>query len=342
MLTRRTTRRNDVFARPKGKAMDISITLETMLGMNWDLWKRTIPLVEELGFTGLYRSDHIMVGEAGSDSPELITSLTYLGDHSQRLLFGSMVAPLSVHNPIELTRQAMALNDLSGGRMVIGVGSGWHEPEHEMFGFNLGDKKTRMDRFEEGVRVMRALIHSSDPVDFEGRFFHLKAASLAPRSPVRILIGGNGPTRTLPLVARHADVWNAQMVNAPEFKTVNLRLTELVEAAGRDPRSVKRTVMVPVVCWRTDADLERLVTLFQRDVPRWRAQSYEEARGFLLNVLHGPKGSPQRVIDDIGAYVENGAEEVIIEWFALSALEAIELVGREVLPAFAPHRSPSA
>lgn len=314
--------------------MDISITLETMLGMNWDLWKRTIPLVEAHGFAGLYRSDHILVGEAGSDSPELITSLTYLADHSQRVRFGSMVAPLSVHHPVELARQAMALNDLSGGRMVIGVGSGWHEPEHEMFGFRLGDMKTRMDRFEEGVQVMRALIHSPEPVDFEGRFFHLKGASLTPRSPVRILIGGNGPKRTLPLVARHADVWNAQMVSAAEFKVVNQRLTELVEAAGRDPRSVRRTVMVPVVCWRDEADLDRHISMFRRDAPRWRAQSVEEARNFLLTVLHGPKGTPQQVIDAIGAYVENGAEEVIVEWFALSDLEAIELVGKEVVPAF--------
>lgn len=95
--------------------MEISITMEAMFGLNWNLWKRTIQLVEELGFSGLFRSDHFMVGKPGSDSLELISSLTYLADHSQKLHFGSLVAPLSVHNPVILARQAMAINDLSGG-----------------------------------------------------------------------------------------------------------------------------------------------------------------------------------------------------------------------------------
>ncbi len=314
--------------------MEISITLEAQLGLNWDLWKRAIPLVERLGYAGLFRSDHFMVFKPGADSLDLITSLTYLADHSQRLHFGSLVAPLSVHHPVVLARQAMAINHLSAGRLIIGVGAGWHVPEHEMFGFDLGDKTTRMDRFEEGVHVMNALVHSAGPVTFEGRHFRLSEAVLVPRSPVRILIGGNGPKRTLPLAARYADVWNAQLVNAVEFKAVNQRLTEWVEAAGRDPKAVKRTVLVPVVCWRSEADLDRHAALLRQHAPAWRDQSHEETKHWLLTVLKGAKGTPQQVVDELGAYMENGAEEVILEWFSLNDLEGIELVGQEVVSQF--------
>ena len=300
--------------------MDISITLEAQFGMNWGLWKQSVPLVEELGYSGLFRSDHIMVGKSEADSLELITSLTYVATTTQRLTFGSLVS----------------LHDLSDGRAIFGIGAGWHDPEHVMFGFNLGDKKTRMDRLEEGVQVMHALIHRQEPVSFAGRHFSLTDANVAPRSPVKLLIGGNGPTRTLPLVARYADVWNAQQVNAAEFKEVNCRLDALIEAAGRDPKSVKRTVLVPVVCWRTEADLDRHTELFRRDAAPWRHQTHEEVKHWLVSVLGGAKGSPQQVIDAFGAYMDNGAEEVIVEWFSLADLEGIELLGEEVLPAFRP------
>lgn len=314
--------------------MDISITLEAQFGMNWSLWKRSIPLVEELGYSGLFRSDHVMVGKSETDALELITSLTYLAATTRKLRFGSLVAPLSMHNPVELARQAMALDELSAGRAVIGVGAGWHEPEHDMFGFVLGDKKTRLDRLEEGAHIMHALIHSHEPVSFLGRHFKIVNAKVAPRSPVKLLIGGNGPTRTLPLVARYADVWNAQLVKAAEFKDINRRLDALIEEAGRDPKSVKRTVMVPVVCWRNEADLDRHTALFRRDAPPWRHQTHDEVKNWLTSVLGGAKGSPQQVIDVLAAFMENGAEEVIIEWFSLADLEGIELLGKEVLPAF--------
>ncbi len=314
--------------------MEISITIEGQFGLNWEVWQRTVALVESLGYAGLYRSDHFMVGKTGSDSLELITSLTYLADHSRRLHFGSLVAPLSVHNPSVLARQAMTIDALSSGRMILGVGAGWHEPEHEMFGFTLGDTKTRLDRFEEGVQVMHALIHGPWPASFAGRHFHLKDAELQPRSRVRLLIGGNGPTRTLPLVARYADVWNAQLVSATAFKEVNQRLDGLIAAAGRDPGDVKRTVIVPVVCWRHEADLDRHVALFREHAAPWRDQSHAEVRHWLLTVLGGAKGTPQQVVDELGAYFANGAEEVIVEWFSVRDLEGIDLLGRDVVSAF--------
>lgn len=313
--------------------MEISLTIEAMFGLNWSLWKRLIDRVEALGFAGLFRSDHFMVGIPGSDSLEMVSSLTYLADHSQRIHFGSLVSPLSFHHPVMLARQAMAINDLSGGRMILGVGSGWHDEEHTMFGYHLGDKKTRLDRLEEGLYLITSLVRQDAPVSFVGQYFQVREAQLVPRAPVRILVGGNGPTRTLPMVARYADVWNCQVAEPSAFNEINQRLDRLIEGVGRQPGDVKRTMMIPVLCQRTEQDLQRHISLIQEHAAPFRNSSVEEIKGWLYS-LKGIIGSPQQIVDGLSAYAEYGAEEMILEWFGLYDLEGLELLGSEVLPEF--------
>ena len=214
--------------------VELSISVEGLFGLTWPDWKRLVHTVEDGGFTGLYLSDHfLMMAPPDQPSLELIVALTYLADHTDRVRFGPMVSPLSVRDPVMLARQAAALDDLSGGRMVLGVGTGWMEREHQMFGYELGDMPTRFARLEEGLEVMSRLLRSEAPVSFDGRYFRLREAVLPgpgrPGGPP-IMIGGSGPRRTLPLVARFADVWNAcdrlrALVAAGEH--------ELVDAAPR-------------------------------------------------------------------------------------------------------------
>ncbi|MHB8628825.1 MAG: LLM class flavin-dependent oxidoreductase [Aggregatilineales bacterium] len=212
--------------------MKLAIATEGAFGLTWPRWKRLIGEVERLGFAGLFRADHFTwTTPPDLDSFELITSLTYLADHSQQLHFGPLVAPLSVRDPIMLARQAVALDDLSQGRLIlqrlsgclthfgvgfrrdnghqisstkltiaVGVGAGWLEREHRMFGYCLGDVKARMDRLQEGLEVITRLVRSQEPMTFEGRYYQLREAQLLPRphraTPVRV--GGSGPKRALP------------------------------------------------------------------------------------------------------------------------------------------------
>lgn len=316
--------------------MEISITIEAMFGLNWPLWKDLVRRVERMGFSGLFRSDHFIVAKAGSDFLELITSLTYLADHSQKIHFGSLVSPLSFQNPVMLARQAMAINDLSGGRMILGVGAGWHEEEHAMFGYSLGDRKTRLDRLDEGLQVITRLVRSSEPVTFDGQYFQLHEAQLFPQSPVRILVGGNGSKRTLPLVARYADIWNCQVAEPAAFKETNTRLDELICAAGRQAGEVKRTVILPVLCTRNTnkaQDLQRHLDSIKCYAAPFRDAPDEALKTWLYS-LKGIIGSPQQIVDGLSAYAELGAEEIILEWFGLHDLEGLELLGSEVLPHF--------
>src|SRR6185436_864252 len=181
----------------------ISIMIEGQDGLNWPRWKRLVAEVEALGFAGLFRSDHFTNAQPpDKDSLEMVVALSYLADRSERIHFGPLVAPLSFRHPTLLARQAAALDDLSGGRMILGLGAGWQAREHTLFGHDLGDVPTRMARLEEGLEVITRLLRSQEPASYHGRFYQLRDATLLPR-PQRaggppILIGGNGPQRTLP------------------------------------------------------------------------------------------------------------------------------------------------
>ncbi len=159
--------------------VELSISVEGLFGLTWPQWKRLVERVEHLGFAGLYLSDHFNMPEPPDyPSLELIVALTYLADHTQRVRFGPMVSPLSFRDPVMLARQAAALDDLSGGRMVLGVGTGHMAREHAMFGYDLGDMPTRFARLEEGLEVITRLLQSGSPVTFEGQLFRLHDAVL--------------------------------------------------------------------------------------------------------------------------------------------------------------------
>ena len=145
----------------------VSLMIEGQNGLTWHHWKNLVAEVEDLGFAGMFRSDHFTnANPPDLDSLETIVSLTYLADHTRRIHFGQLVAPFSFRNPMLLARQAAALDDLSNGRMILGVGAGWQEREHRLFGFELGDVATRMARFEEGLAVVTRLLMCDEPVTY--------------------------------------------------------------------------------------------------------------------------------------------------------------------------------
>ena len=221
--------------------MDIAIMIEGQNGLNWPRWKRIARLVEDLGFAGLYRSDHFTnASPPDIDSLELWVSLTWLADNTERIEFGPLVTPFSFRHPAHTARMASAVDDLSGGRLTLGLGAGWQDREHEKFGFSLLDIDGRFRRMEEGLEVVTRLLRSDSPSSFSGEFYTLQDAVLLPRPahPNRppILIGGNGEKRTLPLVARFADEWNAVFTTADEVRRLNRVLDDMLEEEGRKSR----------------------------------------------------------------------------------------------------------
>ena len=149
--------------------LEVAIMIEGQNGLTWSRWQKIVRLVEDLGFVGLFRSDHFTNSHAPDiESLELWTSLTWLAANTKRIEFGPLVTPFSFRHPVHTARMAAAVDDLSEGRLVLGLGAGWNKREHHLFGFDLLDPNSRFDRFEEGMRVVSSLLQSDERVTFEG------------------------------------------------------------------------------------------------------------------------------------------------------------------------------
>jgi len=302
--------------------LEVAIMIEGQNGLNWPRWQRLAQAVEDLGFAGLYRSDHYTnANPPDLDSLELWVSLTWLASHTHRIAFGPLVTPVSFRHPTMTARMASAVDDLSGGRLTLGLGAGWQEREHSHFGWDLLDVPRRFKRFEEGLRVITRLFTSDQPVDFEGEFFRLKEATLLPR-PRRpggppILVGGNGLRRTLPLVARYASEWNAVFIPAHKFAQLNKQLDELLTAQARVPASVRRSLMTGCYFGRDEAGVQR--KLEGRD----RAAMRE--RGVVV-------GAAPEVVEQLGQLAAAGVQRVMLQWLDLDDLDGLEALAKSVLP----------
>ncbi|HEX6290651.1 MAG TPA: TIGR03560 family F420-dependent LLM class oxidoreductase [Herpetosiphonaceae bacterium] len=301
--------------------LEVALMLEGQNGLNWPRWQRIARAAEDLGFAGLYRSDHFTNSNPPDiDSLELWVSLTWLASHTQRIEFGPLVAPVSFRHPVIMARMASAVDDLSGGRLTLGMGTGWQEREHRNFGFELLELPQRFARFEEALDVTTRLLHGDEPVSFAGNFYRLHEAILLPR-PQRpggppILIGGNGPRRTLPLVARYAREWNALFISPARFAELNARLDALLHEQSRQPSEVRRSLMTNVVFGRDDAEVQR--KLNGRDAAELRG------RGVLV-------GTGAEVVEQLGRLAEAGVQRVMLQWLDLDDLDGIETLARAVV-----------
>lgn len=318
--------------------MHISLNIEGMSGLNWPRWKRFVEAFEPFGFDGVFVSDHFTWPfPPDLDSLELFVALTYLADHTERIHFGSLVSPFSFRDPVFLARQALAINDLSAGRMILGVGAGWQDREHNKFGYDLGDVKTRLDRLEEGLEVVTRLTRSSEPVDYDGQFYQLEEAQLLPHpeEPAKILVGAKGPKRSLPLVARYADIWNCSIETPELFRERSGLLDEMLIKAGRQPGDVKRTLMLTVICWRNEAEKEDRIGLLRSTLPFFA----NAPSGELVQDLAGESGvvgTSDQVVEHLKRYEAVGVEELMIQWFSMDDVDGLAAIGEEVIPHFRP------
>ncbi len=304
--------------------IEVAIMVEGQNGLNWLRWQRIARAVEDLGFVALYRSDHYTnMNPPDMDSLELWVSLTWLASNTRRIAFGPLVSPVSFRHPTMTARMASAVDDLSEGRLILGLGAGWQEREHTNYGWDLLDVPARFDRFEEGLEVITKLLTSDGPVDFDGHYYRLQEGILLPR-PQRpggppLLIGGNGPRRTLPLVAKYATEWNAVYIPTSQFANLSARLDELLEANSRRPSEVRRSLMTGCVFGRDDAEVR------QKLDRRGRTRDELRDRGVAV-------GTGAEIVDLLGDLAEVGVQRVMLQWLDLDDMDGLEKMAQEVLP----------
>jgi len=297
--------------------------IEGQNGLTWPRWQKIVRLVEELGFTGLYRSDHFTNAKPpDQESLELWVSLTWLAANTSRIEFGPLVTPFSFHHPAMTARIAAALDDLSGGRLTLGLGAGWQEREHHLFGFDLLDKKARFARFEEGMECVSRLLRSKEPVTFEGHYFQFHEAQILPH-PLRpsgppLLVGGNGFNQTLSLAARYADEWNANLLLPEQFEKANRHLDILLSAQGRTPGSMRRSMMTGCVFAKDEQGLKKKLEA--------RGRTQDDLRQLGIIAAAG-----NEIKEQLQGLAEAGVQRVMLQWLELDDLDGLKDLAKAVL-----------
>ena len=304
--------------------MDVAIMIEGQNGLTWPRWQRIAAAVEDLGFAGLYRSDHYTnANPPDRESLELWVSLTWLASHTRRIEFGPLVSPVSFRHPTMTARMAAAVDDLSGGRLSLGLGAGWQEREHTNYGWELLDLDRRFARFKEDLEVIDRLLKSDTAVDFAGTYYQLRDAVLLPR-PSRpggppILIGGNGPRRTLPLVVRYAAEWNGVYASPETYAGLNRRLDGLLTEAGRAPGSVRRSLMAGCMFGRNAAEVEARAAAHGTTVEKLRASGKVAV------------GDGAEIRDQLAAWAAAGVQRIMLQWLDLDDLSGLDALAAAVL-----------
>ena len=319
--------------------MQIGLMIEGQEDVTWEQWLRVTELAERLGFESLWRSDHLfsVLGVPERETLALWPSLTVAALRTQRISFGQLVSPVSFRHPVELAQHAVALDHLSGGRYVLGLGAGWYEREHQAFGFPLLSVRERMDRLAEALQVIQ-LLWTGEEVSYEGQYFRLERAQLRPRprrgNRVPIVIGGRGEQRTLRLAARYADEWNVTNVDLGDHQRKIELLREYCREQGRDPGSIVCSWMVAHIIGRDRTELferaRRLAAWFPQwsDWPPEAILAEARRRNWLV-------GTPEEVVEQIRMRARIGVQRIMLQTFDLDDTDALALFAHEVVPAVA-------
>lgn len=311
--------------------LSVGIMIEGQEGLTWERWQRLARTVEACGYESLFRSDHLtaLAGASARAALDTWASLAWLATGTGRIRFGPLVCPLTFYHPALLAKRAAAVDQLSGSRLDLGIGAGWHEPEHRMFGIPFPSLRERLDRLDCGARAIKAL-GQGRPVTLEQPYYPLAAAESHPppaRGRLPLLIGARGEKRALRIVAEHADEWNTTRVTFDDFAAKRAVLERHCASLGRDPATIRRSLMVPVVVGRSESETAQRRQRARASFPRlpedgagWRSAGF----------LHG---TCAEVAEDLARWRELGVQRVMLQIIDQEDLAAIELIAREVLPA---------
>jgi alkanesulfonate monooxygenase SsuD/methylene tetrahydromethanopterin reductase-like flavin-dependent oxidoreductase (luciferase family) len=299
----------------------IGIMIEAQEGLNWDRWRRICQDTDSLGFASLRRSDHLisLAGHPDRDCIECWTSLALAAEWTKRIEFGPMVTPMTFRIPSVLAKMAAAVDALSAGRLLLGLGAGWNENEHKIFDIPFLTTKERFDRLEAGIKTMRVIWEKTNP----------KPA----RNPIPLLIGGRGPKRTLPLAAREAAEWNLSTLDADAFRQLREVLEQRCAEIGRDPATIKRSVMTTYIIGRDQGELRDRALKLRDVMARLKGHDADQ----VLRTMRSQAfvGTPEEIAEQVREHAKLGVDLFMLQHFLLDDSDALQLLAREVIPAVA-------
>ncbi len=294
---------------------------------SWAEARATALELEALGFDSLWACDHLF----GVPLPTLPilegwTELAAVAALTHRVDLGSLVTPPFFRNPAVFAKQLATLDQISGGRVVAGLGAGWFAAEFEGYGCRFPALGERLRALDETCEILKRL-WSEERVTFQGRHFFVKDAICEPK-PLRrppILLGGGGERVLMAIAARHADAWNNMAVFQPRLAEKVQALRRRCEEIGRDPDTLEVSQQCVVVIAEDDARAREALRRAQKLYGGHLGAGLEE---------HGIWGAPERVIECIERHRAAGCGAFVIEFFGRDTREPARLFAERVLPAF--------
>jgi F420-dependent oxidoreductase-like protein len=316
--------------------MRICLFIEGQENVTWEQWVGLAKASEEHGFEALFRSDHYMSfgHPAEWGTLDAWATLAALAPITERIHLGTLVSPVTFRHPSELAKSVVTVDHASGGRVELAMGAGWNEAEHRAYGFPFPPTAERIERLEEQVEIVHRL-WDRDEVTYLGKHYRLEGVHGLPK-PVQephpnLIVGGAANARSAALGARWADEYNMNF-EAPEVcRAGRGRLTAACEAIGRDPSSLVMSLANTVLIGVDRGELEaRARRLMER-----RGQSGDV--GAFIEDLKKDRivGTTQEVLDRLAEFADTGVERVMMQHLLHDDLEAVALIGEEIIPAAA-------
>ncbi len=316
--------------------MDLRIFTEPQQGATYDDLLAVAQATERLGFDAFFRSDHYLsMSRPGLPGPtDAWTTLAGLARETSRIRLGTLVSSVTFRHPGILAVQVAGVDQMSGGRVELGLGAGWFAREHEAYGIPFPAK--RFDLLVEQLEVVTGLWHTpaGDTFTHHGEHYTLTDSPALPKpvqtaavrdgarvpgaTSVPVIVGGNGPRRTPALAARFATEFNVPFPELSEVPEIFGRVAAACEAIGRPADDLVRSVALVLCVGADEAELARRAAAIGREVGELRE--------------HGVAGTVPEVVDRLGQLREAGAQRVYLQTLDLSDLDHLELVAAEVAP----------
>ncbi|MEU9759856.1 LLM class F420-dependent oxidoreductase [Streptomyces sp. NPDC001834] len=304
--------------------MDLRIFTEPQQGAGYDTLLTVAKAAEDLGFDAFYRSDHYLRMGPGDGLPgptDAWITLAGLARETKRIRLGTLMTAGTFRLPGVLAIQVAQVDQMSGGRVELGLGAGWFEEEHRAYGIPFPKKK--FGRLEEQLEIVTGLwaTEVGQTFSFDGTYYQLTESPALPKpaqAKVPILVGGHGATRTPRLAARYADEFNIPFASLEDSEKQFGRVREAARAVDRDPDDLVYSNALVVCVGKNDAEVARRASAIGREVAELKA--------------NGLAGSPAEVVDKIGRYGAIGSSRIYLQVLDLEDLEHLELISSQVQP----------
>ena len=312
--------------------MKIGLMVEGQAGLTWERWIHILDTAERLGFPSVFRSDHYVIGKYQS-SIDLFLSFAIAARETENIRFGSLVSPMTFRSPVDVGRMAAQINQLSNGRLMLGLGAGWHRPEHDAYGIPFYSERVRAERLEEAIHVIKTL-WGPGPASYKGKHFSVTDVDCLPKpvfgADTPILIGGSGEKRTLGLAAKYADEWNCVNMQPETYQHKVNVLAERCADVDRDPATLHRSMMAFGLVAGDERTLDRFTKYsMSMSGATGSPAAYREAKEEASNWI---TGLTDEVVDKLGKFAEMGLEEVQFQHFNFASDEVPEYLAEEIAP----------